>query len=60
MWLNGHDIGRHWEIGPQREYYLPECWLRSGGKNVLMLGLRQTVNGAVIRAAEVSPYPTAH
>jgi hypothetical protein len=58
MWLNGHDIGRHCEIGPQREYYLPECWLNSGRKNVLVLGLRQTVNGAELRAAEVSPYPT--
>jgi hypothetical protein len=59
MWLNGHDIGRHWEIGPQREYYLPECWLNFGGsrKNVLVLGLRQTVHGAELRAAEVSPYP---
>jgi len=59
MWINGHDIGRHWEIGPQREFYLPECWLNfgKGRKNVLMLGLRQTVNGAELRAAEVSPYP---
>ena len=55
MWLNGNDIGRHWEIGPQREYYLPECWLNfgEGRKNVLMLGLRQTVNGEELRAAEV-------
>ncbi len=57
MWLNGHDIGRHWEKGPQREYYLPECWLNFGGKNVLVLALRQTINGAKIEAAEVSPYP---
>ena len=57
MWLNGHDIGRHWEIGPQREFYLPGCWLNFGGKNVLVLGLRQTINGAMIRSAEVSPYP---
>jgi len=56
MWLNGHDIGRHWEAGPQCEYYLPECWLNFGGKNVLVLGLRQTINGAKIEAAEVSPY----
>ncbi len=57
MWLNGHDIGRHWEAGPQREFYLPECWLKFGGeKNVLVLGLRQTNNGATLRAAEVSPY----
>ncbi len=59
MWLNGNDIGRHWEVGPQREYYLPECWLNFGAnrKNVLMLGLRQTINGADLRAAEVAPYP---
>jgi len=61
MWLNGHDIGRHWELGPQREFYLPECWLNfgPGRKNVLMLGLRQTINGAELRAAEISPYPPA-
>jgi len=59
MWLNGHDIGRHWEIGPQREFYLPECWLKfgNGWKNVLVLALRQTINGARLDAAEVSPYP---
>lgn len=59
MWLNGHDVGRHWEIGPQRGFYLPECWLDFEGKNVLMLGLRQTINGAELRAAEVSPYPAS-
>ncbi|HEU5070961.1 MAG TPA: beta-galactosidase [Verrucomicrobiae bacterium] len=61
MWLNGHDIGRHWEAGPQREFYLPECWLKfgNGEKNVLVFALRQTINGAIIGAAEVSPYPAA-
>ena len=58
MWLNGHNIGRHWEAGPQREFYLPECWLNFGKdkKNVLVLGLRQTANGAVIKAMEIAPY----
>jgi hypothetical protein len=61
MWLNGHDIGKHWEAGPQREFYLPECWLKfgEGQKNLVVLGLRQTINGATIQAAEVSPYPDA-
>jgi hypothetical protein len=59
LWLNGHNIGRHWETGPQREFYLPGCWLRSGkkGRNVLVMGLRQTINGARLRAIEISPYP---
>ena len=53
-----HNIGRHWEAGPQREFYLPECWLNFGKdkKNVLVLGLRQTANGAVIKAMEIAPY----
>lgn len=60
MWLNGHNIGRHWEAGPQREFFLPECWLKFGGeKNVLVMGLRQTANGAVLNAMEIAPYPDA-
>jgi len=58
IYLNGHNIGRHWEQGPQREYYLPECWLHFGKnkKNVITLGLRQTSNGAAIRGMEVANY----
>ena len=58
MYLNGHNIGRHWEVGPQREFYLPECWLHfeKNKKNVLLLGLRQTENGAVIKGMEVKEY----
>jgi hypothetical protein len=59
IWLNGHNIGRHWEIGPQREFYLPECWLNYGKnkKNVLVFGLRQTAqNGGLLHAVEIAPY----
>ncbi len=58
IWLNGHNIGRYWEEGPQREYYLPECWLNFGRKNVIVIGLRQSeINGAELFGAEISPYP---
>lgn len=58
LWLNGHNLGRHWEVGPQREFYLPECWLRAGKgrKNVLVFALRQTADGALLKALEISPY----
>jgi hypothetical protein len=61
MWLNGNNIGRHWEIGLQREFYLPECWLKfgQGRKNVLVFGLRQTDAGAFIKAIEIAPYKPA-
>jgi hypothetical protein len=58
IYLNGHNIGRHWEAGPQREFYLPECWLNIGKnkKNVITIGLRQTMNGAKIKAMEIASY----
>ena len=58
LYLNGEELGRYWEVGPQREFYLPECWLKfgAGQTNVLTLCLRPTKNGAVLRAAEVLPY----
>jgi hypothetical protein len=58
VYLNGHALGRYWEIGPQREFYLPECWLKfgAGEKNLLTVCLRATDRGSTLRAAEVQPY----
>jgi hypothetical protein len=57
MWLNGHNIGRYWEEGPQREFYLPECWLNFGEENTLILGLRQSEwKGSVLEGVEIAPY----
>ncbi|MGL5683245.1 MAG: beta-galactosidase [Marinifilaceae bacterium] len=57
MWLNGENIGRYWEDGPQREFYMPECWLKFGETNTLVLGLRQSEkNGAVLEGVEIAPY----
>jgi hypothetical protein len=58
VYLNGHNLGRYWEVGPQREFYLPECWLKfgAGEKNVLTVCLRATERGSMLRAAEVLPY----
>ena len=27
LYLNGHNVGRYWTVGPQELYYLPSCWL---------------------------------
>ncbi|MEI6845707.1 MAG: hypothetical protein WCK36_01505, partial [Candidatus Firestonebacteria bacterium] len=35
IYLNGINIGRYWQPKPQRDYYLPEPWLK--GKNELVL-----------------------
>jgi hypothetical protein len=58
IYLNGHPLGRYYDVGPQREYYLPECWLNfgPGAKNVLTTSLRPTEHGALLRALQVEPY----
>ncbi|HVW19982.1 MAG TPA: beta-galactosidase [Opitutaceae bacterium] len=57
--LNGQSLGRYWEAGPQREYFLPECWLHfgSGQKNILTFRLNPATKGVALRAVEISPYP---
>lgn len=35
LWVNGRNIGRFWNIGPQRALYVPGVWLQSGANRVL-------------------------
>ncbi|WP_434026358.1 glycoside hydrolase family 35 protein [[Pseudomonas] boreopolis] len=38
-WANGHNLGRHWNIGPQRALYFPAPWQRKGGNTVIVFDL---------------------
>ena len=45
VYINGHALGRFWQIGPQQTLYLPGCWLRKGDNEVIVLdvlGPRET------------------
>lgn len=37
VWVNGHNLGRFWNIGPQQALYLPGCRLKPGEKNELVV-----------------------
>lgn len=39
VWVNGHHLGRYWEIGPQQTVYLPVEWLKKGKNEVVVLEL---------------------
>ena len=39
VWVNGHNLGRFWNIGPQQTMYVPGPWLRSGNNQVVILDL---------------------
>jgi hypothetical protein len=61
IWLNGQHLGRYWQIGPQRDFFLPSCWLNFGPekKNVLVLGLRPIDGPAQLQPIEIRPYDNA-
>lgn len=49
VYVNGHALGRFWEIGPQQTLYLPGCWLKKGKNEIVIFDIigpkRQVVAG---------------
>jgi beta-galactosidase len=42
LWVNGHNLGRYWYVGPQQHLYCPASWLKKGKNEVLVMDLQQT------------------
>ncbi len=47
VWLNGTNLGRYWQRGPQRTLYVPAPWLRPGENELIVLELHGTEQDAV-------------
>lgn len=39
VWVNGINLGRYWEIGPQQTLYLPGCWLKKGENEIVVFDI---------------------
>ncbi len=39
VYVNGHGLGRIWEIGPQQTLYCPGCWLKKGKNEIIVLDI---------------------
>lgn len=39
VWVNGHNLGRYWEVGPQQTVYVPVEWLKKGKNEIVVLEL---------------------
>jgi beta-galactosidase len=39
VWVNGHCLGRYWNIGPTQTACTPGCWLRPGKNEFVILDL---------------------
>ena len=48
VWINGHALGRFWNVGPQQTLYVPAPWLLKG-KNDLVLFTQDAPSALQIR-----------
>jgi len=39
VWINGHNLGKYWSIGPQQTLYVPAEWLKNGVNSIVVLEL---------------------
>ena len=42
VYINGHNLGRYWNIGPQQRLYCPATWLKKGENEIIVFDLLQT------------------
>ncbi|HVV06703.1 MAG TPA: beta galactosidase jelly roll domain-containing protein, partial [Puia sp.] len=47
VWVNGHNLGRYWYVGPQQRLYCPASWLKKGENVMVVLDLQQREGAAV-------------
>ena len=64
VWVNGHNLGRYWKIGPQQTLYCPGVWLTAGRNTVTVLESQpteaRTISGldhAILDEAVAEPAP---
>jgi beta-galactosidase len=52
VYVNGHNLGRHWNVGPQQRLYCPAAWLKKGNNEIIVFDLLQQA------ASPISAYKT--
>jgi beta-galactosidase len=52
VWVNGHNLGRYWDVGADRGLYLPSVWQNKGENQITILEL-----GGEPRNAEIQGVP---
>jgi beta-galactosidase len=53
VWVNGHHLGRYWQVGPQQSLYIPAGWLKKGKNSIIVLDLENKGNRTVKSGKEI-------
>ncbi len=48
VWVNGHNLGRYWRIGPQQSLFVPSIWLKNGRNEIVVLDLEDGGNRSIL------------
>ncbi len=48
VYVNGHLLGRFWNIGPQQRVYCPASWLKKGKNELVIFDLHRTTASSVV------------
>ena len=51
VWVNGHNLGRYWKIGPQYRLFCPAPWLKNGKNEIMVFDLHQ-LNPAQVKGVK--------
>jgi beta-galactosidase len=51
-WVNGHHLGRFWNIGPQQTLYVPPSWLHEGRNDIVVLEMQPGGTHAIAGLAD--------
>ena len=47
VWINGHNLGRFWNVGPQDTLYVPGPWLKTGQNEIVVFDMLPTARESV-------------
>jgi beta-galactosidase len=47
VYVNGHNLGRFWNVGPQQRLYCPAGWLKKGANEIIVFDLLQNIAAGV-------------
>lgn len=48
IYVNGNNLGRYWNIGPQQRLYCPASWLKKGNNEIIVFDLLQTESKPIL------------
>lgn len=52
VFVNGHNLGRYWKVGPQQTLYLPGCWLKKGKNEVVVFEQQNDTVQSVLKTTD--------